>query len=167
MLGNFNMSALALTKARAMPCNEANKDAIITEIKKEFQEMSDAARYAAQDYKRTKANDSAIRIDLQAARAARSTFLLNPVDTCRKMEYLMFFLGSEKNPSSLHHPRHQPKIEKAIVAREGSRCECQCHICIVAHIAYLAGAGQRHRHSNAGPEYSFKRLAPTWTLWTF
>ena len=74
MLGNLNMSALALTKARAMPCNEANKDAIITEIKKEFQEMSDAAKLAAQDYKRTKAYDSAIRIDLQAARAARSTF---------------------------------------------------------------------------------------------
>ena len=74
MLGNFNMSALALTKARAMPCNEANKDAIITEIKKEFQEMSDAARLAAREYKRTKAFDSAIRIDLQAARAARFTF---------------------------------------------------------------------------------------------
>ena len=117
------MSALALTKARAMPCNEANKDAIITEIKKEFQEMSDAAKYAAQDYKRTKANDSAIRIDLQAARAARSTFLLNPVETCRKMEYLMFCLGSGKIPSSLHHPRHQPIIEEAVVAREGSRCE--------------------------------------------
>ena len=68
------MSALALTKARAMPCNEANKDAIITEIKKEFQEMSDAAKLAAREYKRTKAFDSAIRIDLQAARAARFTF---------------------------------------------------------------------------------------------
>ena len=85
--------------------------------------MSDAAKLAAQDYKRTKANDSAIRIDLQAARAARSTFLLNPVDTCRKMEYLMFFLGSGKIPNSLHHLRHQPIIEKAVVAREGSRCE--------------------------------------------
>merc|ERR1712203_1124394 len=58
-------------KETSMPCNEANKDAIIMEIKKEFQEMSDAAKYAAQDYKRTKAFDSAIRIDLQAARVAR------------------------------------------------------------------------------------------------
>lgn len=37
----------------------------------------------------------------------------------------------------------------------------------VAHIAYFAGAGQRLCHSNAGPEYSFKLFAPTWTMWTF
>ena len=132
MLGNLNMSALALTKARAMPCNEANKDAIIMEIKKEFQEMSDAAKYAAQDYKRTKAFDSAIRIDLQAARAARSTFPLNFAELCRIMEYLMFCLGSGKIPSSLHHPRHQPLIEEAVVAREGSRCE----LVSTSHLAF-------------------------------
>ena len=121
MLGNLNMSALALTKARAMPCNEANKDAIIMEIKKEFQEMSDPAKLAAWDYKRAKAFDSAIRIDLQAARAARSSFtnsrnLSNGIKT-------IFCIGSEKNLNSLHHPRHQPIIEKAVMAREGSRCD--------------------------------------------
>ena len=138
MLGNLNMSALALAKARAMPCNEANKDAIIMEIKKEFQEMSDAAKYAAQDYKRTKAFDSAIRIDLQAARAARSTFPLNSADICRLMDYLMFCFRFGENPKQPPPPSSPANNQGGRRGKGGEQVGVSVKITFlhVAHIAY-------------------------------
>merc|ERR1712018_1117873 len=74
MLENYNMSALALMKAKAMPITEqqaSNVQTIKSEINKELTEMADEAKVAARDYMRRKGINNACKLDLQAARAAR------------------------------------------------------------------------------------------------
>ena len=72
MLENYNMSALALMKAKAMPITEPNTvQAIKTEIVRELAEVADEAKVAARDYMQRKGINNASKLDLQAARAAR------------------------------------------------------------------------------------------------
>ena len=72
MLENYNMSALALMKAKAMPITEANTvQAIKAEIVRELAEVADEAKTAARDYMQRKGINNASKLDLHAARAAR------------------------------------------------------------------------------------------------
>ena len=74
MLENYNMSALALMKAKAMPIAEqqaSTVQAIKSEIARELGEVSEEAKEAARDYMRRKGINNACKLDLQAARAAR------------------------------------------------------------------------------------------------
>ena len=74
MLGNLDMSALALIKAKAMPIMEQNPStvqAIKAEIVRELAEVADEAKVAARDYMSRKGINNACKLDLQAARAAR------------------------------------------------------------------------------------------------
>ena len=71
MLENFNMSALALMKAKAMPITEASTvQAIKAEIVRELAEVTDEAKEAARHYMQRKGTNAS-KLDLQAARAAR------------------------------------------------------------------------------------------------
>ena len=72
MLENFDMSALALMKAKAMPITEQQTSkAIKEEIVRELSEVADVAKVAARDYMQRKGINNACKLDLQAARAAR------------------------------------------------------------------------------------------------
>ena len=74
MLENFDMSALALMKAKAMPIIEqqtSTAQAIKAEIVRELSEVADVAKVAARDYMQRKGINNACKLDLQAARAAR------------------------------------------------------------------------------------------------
>ena len=74
MLENFDMSALALMKATAMPIIEqeaSTAQAIKDEIVRELSEVADVAKVAARDYMQRKGINNACKLDLQAARAAR------------------------------------------------------------------------------------------------
>ena len=74
MLENYNMSALALMKAKAMPITEqqaSTVQAIKAEIVRELTEVADEAKVAARDYMQRKGINNACKLDLQAARAAR------------------------------------------------------------------------------------------------
>ena len=99
MLENYNMSALALMKAKAMPITEqqaSNVQTIKSAITKELGEVADEAKVAARDYMQRKGINNACKLDLQAARAARyyDGLLSNSASRFKPSH-----LGLEKNPS--------------------------------------------------------------------
>ena len=110
MLENFNMSALALMKAKAMPVNEPNQTTVKAEIVRELGEVAEEARVAARDYMHRKGINNANKLDLQAARVSRfgeiSKQPMPPVSPRAKSNPLESPLGAVSVPK----PEVQPGL---------------------------------------------------------